>query len=132
MKYKFQSKTIIHCYDNPHLLKVIRNNLLTKDLHHSIVNRWTVTNSIVESTNTQVASWIDVERLYQVGGHSLDKITDEHIKPDKLKMKVSVATQIFSKTYGELMQLCAEKGHMPATANGTAQILFFLTTFSIV
>lgn len=132
LQYKVCGKTIIHCYDGPHLVKVVRNNLQVKNLQHYIKERWNGSNTKIHG-NQQSASWDDVERLYKLdktGCHrSLPKITEEHIKPAKLKMKVSVATQVFSQTYGKVMTQATRDGQMPARACGTAQLLWFVNDF---
>lgn len=132
LKYKVLGDTIIHCFDNPHLVKVQRNNLQTKDLHHYIQQRWTIYNSgTIDRINVKqkVASWSDVVKLYHDDRicypRALPKIGEEHIEPKKLKMKVCVATQVFSETYGAQMLKCVEKKKMLAEASGTAHILLF-------
>lgn len=37
-KYSVQGNTIIHCFDPPHILKSIRNNLYSKDLKHFVAD----------------------------------------------------------------------------------------------
>lgn len=128
LKYKVGDKTIIHGYDAPHWLKVIRNNLLVKNLQHFINERWNVLTGKVYGKE-QVASWDDVQRVYDLDRlgcpRLLPKISDEHIKPQKLKMKVCVATQIFSQTYSTVMQTFAEKKLIPESSCATAQLLLF-------
>lgn len=128
LKYKVLNRVILHCYDVPHLLKVTRNNLQVKNLRHCVQKRWDISDSSTRG-QLQVASWEDVVNLYEIdrcGIHRfLPKITDEHVNPVKLKMKVCVATQVFSRTYGTVMQHCVEKKQLPAEASGTAQILVF-------
>lgn len=128
--YKLGDTTVIHCYDIPHLLKGTRNNLLTKDLSHSVFERWSESsesNSIsdVKTKRGLVAKWKDVSDLYDLNLKLLSKITPEHITPEKLKMKVSVATQVFSQTYGRVMLHCSEKNQLQQDCSGTAQILMF-------
>ncbi|KAG4065540.1 hypothetical protein HA402_013310 [Bradysia odoriphaga] len=128
LQFKVQGKTIIHCYDVPHLLKVERNNLLIKNMTHCIQNRWEISglNDIGEQ---QVASWQDVAAVFGIDQVAyprlLPNIKDEHIKPIKLKMKVCVATQVFSQTYGNTMLQAVQKKQLRSEAVGTAQILFF-------
>lgn len=128
LKYKIQGKIIIHLYDVPHLLKVERNNLQVKDMNHYIQKRWDISDSSTIGKQ-QKASWADVVKLYELdrtGVHRLlPKITDEHINPTKLKMRVYVATQVFSQTYGSVMQRCVAKKQLPEKASGTALILLF-------
>lgn len=101
LTYKLRDTTVIHCYDIPHLLKGTRNNLQTKNLSHSVFKRWCRSDSnLINKKQGLTASWDDVSDLYDLnlkGNRKLlPKITPEHIKPEKLKMKVSTATQVFS------------------------------------
>lgn len=129
LQYKVSDKIIAHCYDAPHLIKVVRNNLEVKDFKHFINERWHQSTPKIYGTQ-QVASWDDVQRLFEldrIGCHrSLPKITDEHMKPAKLKMKVSVATQVFSQTYGTVMIASAKSKRMPDRSIGTGQMLLFI------
>lgn len=65
LKYMVRGKAIIHCYDGPHRLKVIRNNLEVKDFKHFINERWDISSPKVYG-KVQVASWDDVERAYEL------------------------------------------------------------------
>lgn len=131
--YKLRDTNIIHCYDVPHLIKGTRNNLQTKYLCHSVFKRWNRSDSNSTSdankNNELIASWDDVKDVYDLnlkGSQKLlPKITPEHIDPRKLKMKVSVATQVFSQTYGKVMLHCSEKKQLPGDCSGTAHILIF-------
>lgn len=96
LKYTIRDSEIIHCYDLPHLLKVVRNNFLNKDLEHCISKRWNISDSDgsdnVEDDNVEeiyTADWKVVADVYydldlKGSQRLLKKITDEHIKPDKL------------------------------------------------
>lgn len=132
LKYNVCGKTITHCYDGPHIVKVVRNNFEVKDFKHYIKERWHIS-SCKTYGNAQLASWDDVKRLYELdraGCHRfLPKITEEHIKPAKLKMKVFVATQVFSQTYGTVMMQCAENNQIPIQSFATAQMLLFFNDF---
>lgn len=132
LQYKVDGRTIIHCYDGPHIIKVVRNNFEVKDIKHNINERWSVSNSQTFG-GEQTASWDDVRCLFdhdRQGCHRmLPKITEEHMKPTKLKMKVSVATQVFSQTYGTVMLECADKQRIPAKSKATGQLLLFFNDF---
>lgn len=129
--YKLRNTDVIHCWDPPHLIKGTRNNLLTKHLTHYVFKRWHSSDSTATSDkNTKqrshTAMWEDVSELYGLGGRKLlPKITPEHIDPQRRKMKVSVATQVFSQTYGNVMLHCSEKNQLPRDCTGTAHILTF-------
>ncbi|CAH1383559.1 unnamed protein product, partial [Tenebrio molitor] len=82
---------VVHLFDFPHLIKCIRNMLLTKELH------------FVQEGVEKVASWSHIERLYEVdkkqGVYSAPKLTDAYIFPTNFdKMKVKLASQLFSAT----------------------------------
>lgn len=132
LQYKVGGNIVTHCYDGPHILKVVRNNFEVKNLSHSVWERWNISQS-KSSGSERTASWDDVQNLYeldQTGCHRfLPKITDQHMKPTKLKMKVCVATQVFSQTYGTVMLHCVEKKQLPAKSSATAQILLFFNDF---
>lgn len=101
--YLIDGEEVVHLYDFPHLLKGLRNNLLTGDLH------------FVENGKAKVASWSHVEHTYAFDKsrekvyRTLLKITDQHVVPNMIhKMKVKNCTQIFSRTVGVYMRLIAE------------------------
>nr|CAH7720854.1 unnamed protein product [Callosobruchus chinensis] len=122
-KYFFK---IIHIYDPPHLIKGIRNNLLTKNL-------------VWESPEQKiVARWSDIEAAYAIDNaagslRAMPKLTDCHINRQSIKkMKVSCATQVLSHTVASVMSLMARAGvvgvqgeKLTETAVGTAQVLKF-------
>lgn len=129
--------SIIHCFDPPHILKVIRNNLYTKNLIHFVSEVWDyystkvnlVENNIKSSHDKSNASWDDVRALYKnkkvSASRLLRKITKELIDPTTLKMKVYVAAQVFSNTFGNVMLYCSELGQLPRHFSGTGHILVF-------
>lgn len=90
---------IIPLYDTPHLIKCIRNNLLTKNLV------WKTSEEIL------VANWkhiIDAYYSDQTCGElrALHKITDLHVIPEKIqKMKVCYATQVLSHSMASTITL---------------------------
>ncbi|KAK9736436.1 Transposase protein [Popillia japonica] len=95
------NKEIIAIYDPPHLLKGIRNNLLTKDLI------WKQDKKVV------TAKWSDIEKAYLIDAASgdiraLPRITERHVNPQKLKkMKVSYCTQVFSQSMAAAITIMA-------------------------
>lgn len=133
IKYRIRDVVIVHCWDPPHLIKVVRNNLLVKDLTHYVDKRWTISDTkidtCVKKIPVQCASWSHIEELYQsdiLSTHRmLENLSDEHIKPVKKKMKVSVATQVLSQTVGEAILLCISNDQLPANYCDTANILLF-------
>ncbi len=128
LTYNLGDTTVIHCFDPPHLIKGTRNNLQTKQLQHSVLKRWchSDSKSLHQVNQKLFAKWKDVSDLYDLKlKRSLPKITPEHITPEKLKMKVSIATQVFSQTYGQVMIQCSKKKLLPEDCFATGQILMF-------
>ncbi len=129
--YCVNGRRMIHCYDPSHVIKVLRNNLEKKDLVHNITKRWQIgdSNSSVSSPSTQRASWDHISKMYRMDlecpERLLLKLTDEHLAPKKYKMKVSLATEVFSNTCGKTMQDCIQQKQLPEHFTGTAQILWF-------
>lgn len=95
---------IIPLYDVPHLLKGIRNNLLTKNLI------WETKDGTLE------AKWGDVLSAYHIDYASGDvrcipRISEFHVIPGKIrKMKVSFATQVFSHSMAAAIAIMARNG----------------------
>lgn len=132
LSYEIRGNIIIHCYDPPHLIKGIRNNLMTKNLKHRITTRWNNTpagsKKNIMKQKTRIATWDHVEGLYRStlrASTKLPKISAEHINPTKSKMKVSVATQIFSQTFGKLMMKYAANETVPRNYSDTAEVILF-------
>jgi len=94
---------LVHIYDVPHLMKCIRNNLMTKDLMYD-----------VDGIKKQ-AKWSHLVDLYNVDSLTPDckmlpRLTDQHIIPEKVKkMKVKHATQVFSQRVASTMNFLACK-----------------------
>lgn len=86
-------------FDYPHLFKCLRNNLLDKDL---------------EIAKGKFASWDHLKALYDIdwarGANRKLQLTPNHIENvDKVKMRVKYATQVFSSSVANEMQLLAER-----------------------
>lgn len=104
--YFIHDHDIIHIYDPPHLLKSIRNNLLTKNVKFN----W--------RGKEQTASWEHLVNLYDIDKtyenlemRNIPKITEAHVYKDKIKkMKVSPAAQIFSHNVASTMRLMCDMG----------------------
>lgn len=85
---------IIPLYDPPHLIKGIRNNLLTKGLALRCHNIPTG----IASWDVIKTAWIMDKKLNTIRPQ-LKKLTKEHVVENKVKkMRVKHATQIFSGT----------------------------------
>lgn len=101
--FEIENNEIVPLFDFCHLLKGIRNNLLTKNLKFK-------KDGIIRE-----ASWSHIRQFYEldikqstVGDRLTPKLTDSHIYPEKMKkMKVSFAAQIFSQRVGSIMKMLA-------------------------
>lgn len=130
LPYEVDGNTIIHCFDPPHILKTVRNNLYTKNLKHYISHVWVPNTKLKENcTEEMFATWDDVRDFYEFNAKTtarlIPKITSEHIDPKKLKMRVDVAAQVFSNTFGNIMMFCSKKNILTRDFSGTAHILLF-------
>ena len=90
---------IVPLYDPPHMLKYVRNNLLTKDLEFDFEEN-------TSKENRKFARWDHVVKAYEVDLYAprlsrmVPDLTDEHIYPDKIKkMSVKLMMQVFSKNF---------------------------------
>jgi len=114
---------LVHIYDVPHLIKCIRNNLITKNLVFTIDN------------DVKYAKWSHLVDLYNKDNaipdcKMLPRLTDQHIIPDKiLKMKVKNATQVFSQRVSSTMNFLACKNDVYNITN--IQLNSFLAKFVI-
>lgn len=96
-----QQIRVVHLFDPPHLIKCLRNNLLTKDLIYEI------------DGVKRMAKWKHLEELYNADNcipdsKMLPRLTDYHVIPDKIKkMKVRFATQVFSQRVASIMKFLA-------------------------
>lgn len=102
--FEIDGHEIVPLYDPPHLLKGVRNNLVTKDLTFYV------------NGEQKIAKWSHIVKFYEIDKLRLDvgermtpKLTDAHVYPDKLKkMKVSVAAQVLSQRVGAIMLMLSE------------------------
>ncbi|XP_048477777.1 uncharacterized protein LOC119693658 [Plutella xylostella] len=117
--FEINGQQIIPLFDTPHLIKGIRNNLMTKNLKCQIDEK------------IKIAKWEHIIKLHQEnpaykGIKLIKNLTEAHVDPKKLrKMKVKMATQVFSKTVGTNMGYLADKGILPIECKDTADILLF-------
>ncbi|CAG9112952.1 unnamed protein product [Plutella xylostella] len=115
--FQLGNSKIYPIYDPPHLLKGIRNNLLTKDLIFEI------------DGEKGVAKWSHIEELYTRkpgfdGLRLVPKLTAEHVKPKFIpKMRVKHCAQVFSRTTSVALGFLAECGKLPDECKHTARLL---------
>lgn len=94
---------IVPLYDPPHLIKGIRNNLLTKNLAINCKN---------DTISEEIASWDIIKTAWLMDRKVntirplLKKITAEHIIENKIKkMRVKYAAQVLSGTVASLIEM---------------------------
>ncbi|XP_025414534.1 uncharacterized protein LOC112686472 [Sipha flava] len=120
---------IIPLYDVPHLLKNLRNNLVSKDLNFEYDGK------------NHTASWKHTIQFYELdkrqsteGDRLTLKLTDCHVYPATLKkMKGANAAQVFSQRVGAIMKRFAEMNKeipiiigLDASAQSTGQLCLFM------
>jgi len=94
---------VVHFYDSPHLLKGIRNNLLSKNLMFTI------------NGHQREACWKDIVDLYELDSVAQDvkmlpRLTREHVIPGEIKkMKVKNASQVFSQRVSSILSFLSCK-----------------------
>lgn len=101
--FEIENVPIYALYDPPHLMKGIRNNLITKNLEFELDGK------------KGTAKWAHLEALYKKGpGYKgvrlVPKLTARHVIPNMIpKMKVKYSTQVFSKTVSVALGFTAGK-----------------------
>lgn len=138
LEYTINGLKIWHYFDPPHLIKSVRNNLLVKNLIHTVSfneTKFKPSGTIVwneKNKQQRTATWIDIVDFYEFNNNHnnglfnlIPKITEEHMNPERRKMKVSLATQVFSGTYGRNMYLCWKRQEIANNCLGTAAALLF-------
>lgn len=100
------NQEIIPMFDPPHLLKTMRNNLITKDC------------IFTKNNKSYEASWDHIRRLFEFdienessGLRTLPKLNESHVIPEKIKKtRVSVADQTISQRVAATLRLMADYG----------------------
>ncbi|CAK1593758.1 unnamed protein product, partial [Parnassius mnemosyne] len=117
--FKVGNDKIFPLYDPPHLIKGIRNNLITKDLKYTMKGK--------ECT----AKWSHIVQLYNRcpgyrGVKLVPKLTAHHVLPHLIpKMRVKHCTQVFSQSVGVGLACMAELGALDKSSYETADLLLF-------
>lgn len=107
--YEINKKQIIPLFDVPHLIKGLRNNLITKNMQYK---------DFSDNCIKQV-KWDYFQMLYRADKsygelRLLHKITEEHVNPEKIKkMRVKLATQIFSHSVAVATEHLSARGDLP-------------------
>lgn len=118
--FSVRGRTIIPLFDTPHLIKGIRNNLITKDLMYTTNNK------------EKTVKWEYFQRVYDADKSYgelklLHKITEEHINPEKInKMRVKTATQLFSHSVAVVTEHLTARGDLPEECRQLVDITVLL------
>ncbi|CAG4938594.1 unnamed protein product [Colias eurytheme] len=100
------SKKIIPLYDAPHLIKGLRNNLMTKNMAYTF------------EKEKKIVKWEYFQNVYAADKsygelRLLHKVTEEHINPEKInKMRVKSATQLFSHSLAVVTEHLCGRGDL--------------------
>ena len=99
-------------FDPPHLLKSLRNNLMKYNFLF----------------DDKIASWSDIKSFFdkeqKLAIRTAPKLTPKHINPSAFsKMKVKLATQVFSHSVSAGIYTYVALGGLPSKAIGTAELL---------
>ncbi|KAJ8912755.1 hypothetical protein NQ315_016711 [Exocentrus adspersus] len=124
--FTINNEKIVPLFDVPHLLKTLGNILLKSDIYFK--NKDGI---------PKVAKWKHIEKTWELDSFSgdlraLPKITEYHVNRSKIKkMKVSVATQVFSHSVAATMNLLISNGNAFGTeaideARGTVEFIKFV------
>ena len=99
-------------FDPPHLPKSLRNNLMKYNFLF----------------DDKIASWSDIKSFFdkeqKLAIRTAPKLTPKHINPSAFsKMKVKLATQVFSHSVSAGIYTYVALGRLPSKAIGTAELL---------
>jgi DNA transposase THAP9 len=107
-------KKIFLIYDMPHLIKSVRNNLLSGNFQ---IN----TNKIVSLNDIRMAYEIDIKNMVR----AMIKITPTHLNPNPFqKMNCKLAIQLFSHSVSATIKTCIATGEIKSqSAINTANFI---------
>lgn len=99
-------------YDVPHLIKSVRNQLLSSDF----------------VLDDKIISWRYIKGIYHIDREcltkALPKINDIHITPNSFqKMKCKYAIQVFSNTMAAAIRTAVAVSYLPSEASDTADFI---------
>jgi len=110
-------------YDIPHLIKSLRNNLITEDIQ--------IKNKII--------SFQDLFKTFNIDSKSktargMCKITRIHLNPNPIqKMSCKLALQIFSNSVSAAIKTCLQTGELKSiTAKDTADFLLIIHSMHVI
>jgi len=114
---EIHGKKIHLLYDIPHLIKSLRNNLITGNIQ----------------IKNEIISFGDVIKTYEIDmknntARAMCKLSSAHISPNPFqKMSCKLAIQIFSNSVSAAIKTCIQTGELRSnTAKDTADFLFLI------
>lgn len=102
--FEIDERKVVPLFDPPHLIKGLRNNFIKYNVQ------------FVMDQKTYVAKWEHIVKAYKMDPYlgslrTMPKLTDRHINPNHInKMKVSLCTQVMSRTVAIAINLMAVSG----------------------
>lgn len=115
-KHPSTNEDVVFFLDPSHMVKLVRNTLGEKG-------------SLVDDTN-EIVSWNYLKELHNLQAsesfHLANKLRSQHIAFHKQKMKVRLATQLFSESVATALAFCRNELHMEQFVGAGATIRFIL------
>lgn len=116
--FEVDGQKVVVMYDTPHLMKSVRNNLLTKDLNY----------------NNKIVSFDDLRKFYEIDSQRNPRLAPKFDRKCLIegtfdKMNVSYVAHVFSATLASSMETLIELGELPQESINTSSCLRDLDTF---
>jgi hypothetical protein len=105
--FRISGKKIVPLYDTPHIIKGLRNNLISKDMFY------------ISDNVKKIIKWDYFQMVYAADKsygelRLLDKLTEEHVNKDKInKMRVKTATQLLRHSVAVVTEHLTARGDLP-------------------
>lgn len=116
--FKIENQELVYLFDVPHLLKSTRNNFFT---YIFVMNTGETNKSFLENMYH-----LDKQKQYRLA----PKLSNDHIFPNNFqKMKVKLASQIFSHSVAVAMYTYIDFKALPEEAKCTAEFINKMNTF---
>lgn len=116
--FMVDDKNIIYMFDIPHLLKSTRNNFFSY--------KFLINNEVTDKRYLEQMYSLDRQKQYRLA----PRLSDEHIFPNNFqKMKVKLATQVFSHSVAVAMFTYIDFNVLPKEAQPTAEFIRKMNKF---
>lgn len=115
-KHPSTNEDVVLFFDPCHMIKLIRNTLGGKG-------------SLIDNNN-QIVSWNYLKELHKLqeneSFHLANKLRSQHIMFAKQKMKVRLATQVFSESVAVALEFCEKELQMRQFIGASATVKFII------